>query len=158
MLEITIAAVTSSCGSITSDNATLTVDKITPVISFTSTRTTGDIGEELVISATSTSPAAITFSITGGTGQGNLTSGQLLLMKPGTIEVTATQVASTDYNATTAKQSITVSNIITGFEDPQTTLTIYPNPTTGTLILENSDVERISLIDMRGVICSRVER
>ncbi|MEI9920903.1 MAG: immunoglobulin domain-containing protein [Bacteroidota bacterium] len=145
--------VSSSCENVASNNATLVVDKITPVISLTSTKTSGDIGEELLISATSMSPAAITFSITGGTGQGKfLASGKLLLEKPGTIEVTATQAASSDYNSATAKQSITVSNIITGFEEPLPAFTIYPNPTTGALILEGGNVERISLINMRGVI------
>jgi hypothetical protein len=76
----------------------------------------------------------------------------LLLQKPGAVEVTATQAATADYNAATAKQTISVSNIITAVEDPYTTLTIYPNPTRGTLILENSDVEKISLVDMRGVV------
>ncbi|MEI9920901.1 MAG: immunoglobulin domain-containing protein [Bacteroidota bacterium] len=145
--------VSSSCGSIVSNDAVLVINKVIPAITFTSIKTTGDIGEELTISAASESPVTIDFTITDGSGQGVfLSPGELLLKEPGTIEVTATQAATTDYDAATAKQIITVTTVVTGIEDPGASLMMYPNPTTGIVMIESDGADKILLIDMKGFI------
>ncbi|MCW5909770.1 MAG: immunoglobulin domain-containing protein [Cyclobacteriaceae bacterium] len=145
--------VTSACGNTTSGNATLIVNKAVPTITFTSLLVEGKIGEKLTISASSSSPAEIIFEITGGTGTGSfLSPGLLRLESPGTIEITASQVSTADYDAATASQIITVLDMVTAAEDPEREgVLVFPNPAGSEVTIRSSDADRLYLVDARGI-------
>lgn len=144
--------VTGTCGSATSNTVLLTVGKAVPVLTFTSLPTEGLTGEELTLTATSSSPAEIDFAITGGTGVGTFVSvGILKLDGAGSIEVTAAQESTEEYEAVATSQVIIVHDAVTSVEDYEGDLVVFPNPTNSELTIRSGRAEKVWLIDGFGV-------
>jgi subtilisin-like proprotein convertase family protein len=151
--------VSNSCLTIPSSSAALVVNRIMPVITFTSASTRGVEGEQLIISATSTSTAPILFTTIGGTGQASFVSpGNLKLEKAGTIEITATQTETGEYGGASASQIITIDpDLITGAEKLQETLSIFPNPAYILINVSNlpPESDQALLTNVQGVVLNR---
>lgn len=145
--------VTSPCGTVISGNATLIVNRSTVVIDFGSLPVEGMIGEELTIAATSPSPAAITYSITGGTGEASFLSPSVLRLEgEGTIEITASQGSATEYEAATTTHVITVLNQVTAVESRDAEgVTLFPNPAGDVITIRSSTVNKVALFSTGGV-------
>jgi gliding motility-associated-like protein len=85
---------------------TFTVNKAQPVISFDVV--SGAVGDDIALSATSSSTGAITYAIADGS-IGSISGSTLSLQATGTTQITASQVSDTNYLAATVTVNLTVS-------------------------------------------------
>ena len=86
---------------------TLTVNKAQPIISFDDV--TGVVGDEVALSATSSSTGAITYTVANGS-IGTVSGNTLSLQATGTTQITANQVSNTNYLGATITVNLTVTN------------------------------------------------
>jgi len=101
-----------------------------PTISFANiTKTYGDAS--FAVSATSTSPGSITYSITTGSQFATITSnGQVTIKGAGTVTIQASQASATGYNAGTAIATLTINKAsLTATAENQTKVYNTANPT-----------------------------
>jgi hypothetical protein len=98
--------VTNAAGSVTSSDATLTVNPIVPTLSFAAIATQTYGVSPFVVSASSTSSGAISYSVLSGPA--SISGSTLTITGAGTVELQASQVASGIYAAATTTTSFVV--------------------------------------------------
>jgi hypothetical protein len=117
-------------------NATLTVTQATPTLTYTGA-SSGTQGETISLSATSNSTGLISYNVSNGTGAANVTGTTLNLTQAGTVSLTVTVAATTNY-ATYSIQviitinalqnpNITFNNITKTYGDPDFSVTATSN-------------------------------
>ncbi len=129
----------------------LTIAKADQSISFNAP-SQGQIGESLVLNATSTSGLPVSFSLDGESAA--LTGNELTFLSEGSITVSAMQEGNNNYEAaTTINAEIQVVETITAI-DELPDLKIYPNPADQELRIElpNHSIASIRMIDLSGKI------
>jgi hypothetical protein len=112
--------VTNVVGTISSPAATLTVTPLVPTLSFAPIATQTYGGAPFIVSATSASSGAVSYSV--GSGPATIVGNTVTLTGAGTVVLNASQVVNGNYTAATATTKFTV-----GDEVPTLTL---PSPGT----------------------------
>ena len=100
----------SGCGSdVTSDIASLSVNRVLPDMTFTSsvTKTYGDA--DFTASATSTNPAAITYTSSDDAVATIASDGKVHIIKSGIVTITASQAQDNTYEAVSESQTLTIN-------------------------------------------------
>jgi hypothetical protein len=105
---ITLTGGTAANYTITLATGTLTITQATPTLSYTGA-TSGTQGGTISLSATSNSTGAITYSVANGTGSASVSGTTLNLTGAGTVTLTISVAATTNYAATSITQTITIS-------------------------------------------------
>jgi hypothetical protein len=128
--------------SVTSQSITVTAI-ITTVINFTQPNPmqVGDADQTLV--ATSNSPAAITFQSSDTTIATIVNGNQLHAVAPGSVTITASQVAQSPYTSGSAQKSETIQATVSfGYSDtdPSANITAVPLPNTAGFTLGASSL------------------
>jgi len=101
-----------------------TIVKAQPIISFEAI--SGAVGDDIALTATSSSTAAITYAIADGS-IGSISGSTVSLQATGTTQITASQVSNTNYLAATVTVNLTVSA-----QESETTDTATPTTDTST--------------------------
>ncbi len=126
---VTVTANVAATASYGAASATqvVTITRVTPAVTITS-GSTGTYGATLNLTASAGgSPGALTYSVVNGTGAATLSGSVLTFTAAGTVMVTATVAASTNYTtATSATQTITI-----GKKTPNVVIT---SPSSGTYL------------------------
>ncbi|HEY8402367.1 MAG TPA: glycosyl hydrolase family 18 protein [Cytophagaceae bacterium] len=152
----------SGCYNATSQTAVLTINKATPTLSITSTNA-GTVGTSINLTHSSNSNGAVTYSITSGASNANLSGTTLNLTAAGAVTIQASQAETDNYNAATATQTITISSKPTPtitlndetktYGDAPFTLNATSNSSgTKTYSLVNSTPSNIITVDANGQV------
>lgn len=91
-------------------SGTLTINKANRSISITSPNT-GRIGTTVTLSGIATPSATISWAVQNGTGSASVLGNELTLSTIGVVTVTATTASDANYNASTAIQIYTITNL-----------------------------------------------
>ncbi|MFL5728503.1 MAG: MBG domain-containing protein [Cytophagaceae bacterium] len=119
-------------------NGTLTVNPATPTLSYTGL-TSGTAAGTINLTSSSNSTGAITYSVVNGTGSGSVSGTTLNLSTAGSVTLTVSLAASTNYTAQSITQTITINppanqnpsivfgNISKNYGDPSFTVSASSN-------------------------------
>ncbi|MGI4831045.1 MAG: immunoglobulin domain-containing protein, partial [Janthinobacterium lividum] len=102
-------SVANAIGTVTSSSTTLTVTPLVPSLAFNpiSSKTFGD--PSFLVSATSASPGAVTYSVVSGPG--TVSGAAVTVNGAGTLVLSASQAAAGNYAAATATTSVLVNPV-----------------------------------------------
>jgi hypothetical protein len=92
-------------------NGTLTVTQASPILTYTGL-SSGTQGGTITLSATSNSTGLISYSVSSGTGTASVTGTTLNLTQAGTVSLTVSVAASTNYAASSIQVTITINTLV----------------------------------------------
>jgi len=118
--------------------ATLTINKSNNTSLVYTGVTSGTVGTDITLSATSNSTGAITYSIVTATGDATLNGTTLSLTQQGTVTIQITVAADDLYNSQSINQVITITKptAVTAASGSSITIEAYPNPATDYVIIK----------------------
>jgi hypothetical protein len=156
---VTIQATQASASGFNSGiaTATLTINKSSKASLTYTGPTTGAVGEQLTLSATSLSTGAISYQIvSGGTGSATLNGTTLTLDGKGIVTIQITVAEDANYSAKTITQDITISDATAVISNQSSSISIeaYPNPATEYVTIRINGLTKapseIGLYDLEG--------
>jgi beta-glucanase (GH16 family) len=108
---IILAGASAANYTISQVNGTLTITQATPTLTYTGA-TTGTEGASIALFATSNSTGVISYAVSNGTGSASLSGTTLNLTSAGTVTITITVAASTNYATESITQVITIDPVV----------------------------------------------